>query len=203
MNDDTTPGVDRQHGVHRSTIGADVTQVSGVLHEVRFPRLVVDGTPLLEPGDDPGETGTRYEEYVIRSDEPAMIGGTNEHPWPGHYLAAGIGTCLLTQIMRYAKMFKIRVDDAEIRVRVHWCIAGSVMEETLKVDCTGVDMDVSLVSDEAPERIAWLVSAAREGCFVEAVLAAPIEADVTLSLNDRVVDTDTTPRFGQANGLSP
>jgi hypothetical protein len=94
-------------------------------------------------------------------------------------------------------MLKIGFTDAQVQVRVHWRTHGSVLKDTVKVDCTGIELDLDIVSDEPADRIARLVKTARDGCYAESVISAPISATAKLTLNGHMVEVDTSPTFGQ------
>jgi hypothetical protein len=94
-------------------------------------------------------------------------------------------------------MLKIRFSDAQVQVRVSWRTRGSVLKDTVKVDCTGIELDLDITSDEPADRIARLVQTARDGCYAESVISTSNSPTAKLTLNGHVVEADTSPTFGQ------
>jgi len=78
---------------------AHVEHAGKMLHRVRVEnvgfleeRLRARHEPGVQVDMDQEVQKVRQREFVFYSDEPAFLGGDDEHPAPLEYFAAGIGT---------------------------------------------------------------------------------------------------------------
>jgi uncharacterized OsmC-like protein len=148
----------------------------------------------------------QIREFTIVSDEPESLGGENQSPYPLDYLAAGVATCVITQMVRYGHMLKARLDKVGVRVRIDWYSEGSVMAGTIAARCTGMTTHVEVESDDEPALIAALIHNARAGCYAEAAMAEPVEITASAELNGVTLDLQRhpkrPPRHGQRGGAA-
>ena len=84
-----------------------------------------------------------------------------------------------------ARALKIEPRNVRIRVEARYFREGSVLEETARVECDSIRTELSLDSDEPPERIARLIRMAEATCFTMAALRQPVQAELTASVNGR------------------
>jgi len=64
-----------------------------------------------------GQTISRPDRrFSLTIDEPPQLGGTDEHPNPVEYLAAGLCGCITAGIATNAAMFKTPLDKIEVEV---------------------------------------------------------------------------------------
>ena len=80
-------------------------------------------------------------------------------------------------------MMKVSVHKARVHVSMRNRQEGSVLQETVKTNCLGIETRLELESDESPERIAALVRNAENGCFTMQALMNPVPITSTVSLN--------------------
>jgi uncharacterized OsmC-like protein len=148
----------------------------------------------------------QIREFTIVSDEPESLGGENQSPYPLDYLAAGVATCLITQMVRYGHMLKARLDKVRVRVRIDWYSEGSVMAGTIAARCTAMTTHVEVESADEPALIAALIHNARAGCYAEAAMAEPVEITASAQLNGEMLDLERhpkrPPRRGQRGGAA-
>jgi uncharacterized OsmC-like protein len=85
----------------------------------------------------------QIREFTIVSAEPESLGGENQYPYPLDYLAAGVATCVITQMVRYGHMLKASLDKVRVRVRIDWYSEGSVLAGTIAARCTGMTTHVA------------------------------------------------------------
>ena len=126
--------------------------------------------------------------FTIESDEGENLGGDDRHPHPLDYLAAGVATCVLTQMVRYGHMLRARLDGIRVRVRFDWSSEGSVMAGTIAARCHGMTSHVEVDSPEDPALIAALIHNARAGCYAEAAIAQPVPMEASARLNGEPLD---------------
>ena len=72
-----------------------------------------------------GQTISRPDRrFSMRVDEPAQLGGSDEHPNPVEYLAAGLCGCITAGIATNAALFKTALDKIEIEVEMDYDLSN-------------------------------------------------------------------------------
>lgn len=119
---------------------------------------------------------------MLATDEGVFQGGEDTAPTPIEFFLTGLVGCLMTQIRVFSKRLKVNVDDVKVVCKAKWeALSDPVGPYQSKP--IGFEIDVDVISDDAPERIAELVSAARRGCFIEQTLAQANTIDYKLKIN--------------------
>lgn len=142
----------------------------------------------------------RIRDFTIESDEPESLGGDNRDPYPLDYLAAGVATCVLTQMARYGHMLDAHLDKVRVRLRIDWYSEGSVLAGTIAARCTGMTIHVEVESRDDPALIAALIQNARAGCYAEAAMAEPVEITASAQLNGEPLALDRYPKRPPGRG---
>lgn len=104
---------------------------------------------------------------------------------------------MMTQIGRYGHMLKVRIDNVRMKVTVRFRDEGSVLANTVRSQCVGVEAEVQMESPEDPATIARVVYNAENGCFVHQSLTHPVPVQGTVVLNGaeiKVHELFTAPR---------
>ncbi|MGC8480285.1 MAG: OsmC-related (seleno)protein [Acidimicrobiales bacterium] len=119
--------------------------------------------------------GIRVGRFTFQSDEPIERGGEGAAPTPLQYFAAGIASCLLTQLVRFSPQFNVQIDAAETDVRF-------VIDKREKFGLHGsgsaaqyVEVRIDVHSPSDPEHIQQLIAHAEHSCHAEQSLIQPIE----------------------------
>lgn len=110
------------------------------------------------------------ESHELASDEGPFHGGDGSAPPPLTYFVGGFVTCLMTQIRAFAKRFKIRLDRLNIDAEFSWK-GISEPGRPYKAEPVGIRMDIEIASESPEREIVDLINAAKEGCFVEAIIS--------------------------------
>jgi uncharacterized OsmC-like protein len=170
---------------------ADTAVPEGLDPDIRHRDVFVeaDGVHL-----DKMRHQVRIRDFTIVSDEPEALGGENRHPYPLDYLAAGVATCVITQMVRYGHMLKAELQSIRVRVRIDWYSEGSVKAGTIAARCTGMTTHVEVGSGDDPALIAALIQNARAGCYAEAAMAEPVEIRASAELNGQPLDLERYPK---------
>lgn len=110
------------------------------------------------------------ESHEIASDEGPFHGGDGSAPPPLTYFVGGFVTCLMTQIRAFAKRFRIALDTLEVDAEFQW---KGLTEpgKPYRAQPVGIRLDIQIASDAGQNRIIELINAAKQGCFVEAVIS--------------------------------
>jgi hypothetical protein len=80
-------------------------------------------------------------------------------------------------------MMKVSINKARVHVSMRNRQEGSVLEETVKTNCLGIDTRLELESEEPPNRVAALVRNAENGCFTMQALLKRVPFTSAVILN--------------------
>ncbi|HEY7675447.1 MAG TPA: OsmC-related (seleno)protein [Candidatus Methylomirabilis sp.] len=97
---------------------------------------------------------------------------------------------MMTQIGRYGHMLKVQIDKVRMKVTVRYRVEGSVLANTVKGQCLGVEAELHLESQEDPARVARVVRNAENGCFVHQALTNPVPVQGSVVLNGAEMKVD-------------
>ena len=99
----------------------------------------------------------------------------------------------MTQVSRYGHMLKVRVTRMTMRVKAHFRVTGSVLNDTVDAEMLGAETTLELESPDPPERVAKVVRNAERGCFVMQALLRPVPVTVSTVFNGRALSTNPEP----------
>ncbi len=80
-------------------------------------------------------------------------------------------------------MMKLEVRNAKVKVRFRKILGGSVLKGTVFNKWEGVDTHLSLDSDELAEKLAHLITNAKNGCFAEGLIVQSVPLKSTVEVN--------------------
>lgn len=123
------------------------------------------------------------ERFELATDEGPFHGGDGTAPPPLALFTAALTGCLMTQIRAFSKRLKIEVGEVEVLARLHWQgeQEGNAPYVTRPV---GFHLDVDLDSPATEEEQHRLLSAARQGCFIEQSLAMGVVVGHRLKIDE-------------------
>lgn len=78
--------------------------------------------------------------------------------------------------------------NVRIKVTAKYYREGSVLQGTAKVTCDSICTELSLDSDEPPERVAHLIRMAEASCFTMAALRNNTPCDLVSTVNGQPFD---------------
>jgi hypothetical protein len=90
--------------------------------------------------------------------------------------------------VQVAQVMKITPRNVRIKVTARYFREGSVLQGTARVTCDSVHTDLSLDSDEPPERIAHLIRMAEASCFTMAALRNNTPCELASTVNGQPFD---------------
>ena len=90
--------------------------------------------------------------------------------------------------MQVARGLKIEFRNANIKVHGLYSREGSVLGGDIEAFADSVNTDLSLDSDEPPERVAQLVKLAEASCFTIAALRKPTPVELNVTVNGQPFD---------------
>ena len=96
----------------------------------------------------------------------------------------------MTQIGRYGHMLKVQIDKVRMKVTVRYRVEGSVLANSVKGQCLGVESELHLESKEDPAKIARVVYNAENGCFVNQAIRNPVPVQGSVILNGSQIKVD-------------
>lgn len=80
-------------------------------------------------------------------------------------------------------MLKLDLHDVRIDQTLDTYRAGSIRGGTIRTGARELKLEIDIVSNEPPDRIAELVRVAKESCFTHGALAEVVPVTATLRLN--------------------
>ncbi|MEE8077182.1 MAG: OsmC family protein [Candidatus Binatia bacterium] len=95
----------------------------------------------------------------------------------------------------YATMLHLNIKKAKVTVKTSFWGGGSVMAETVRTSCTGVETRLDIESEEDPSKIAKLVRVAEAGCYVIQTLRNPTPISLQTSLNGQDLDFQSSAKL--------
>jgi uncharacterized OsmC-like protein len=130
-------------------------------------------------------------EHTVFTDERPGFGGEGTAPTPLGYFALAAGWCVLSQLLRYARIRRVVIDDATCEVEVDWSLGGSARDGDINAACEQVRYRMVIESPNPQEEVEEVIALARQGCFVEQALqnATPTGMEVEIRSPD-VSDTE-------------
>lgn len=129
------------------------------------------------------------DRFQFFCDEPAHLGGNDEHPQPLTYVAAGVGFCLLTQLKRYAEVMRIEIAEAKCRVEFDWYSAGSVRAGTIHSGATACRAHITVRPRKPHADVSSLVELAERGCFASQMVQSAVPMSVTTDVQHDLLAT--------------
>ena len=110
------------------------------------------------------------ESHELASDEGAFHGGDGTAPPPLIHFVGGFVTCLMTQIRAFAKRLRVELDSLSVEGNFAW---KGITEsgKPYRAEPVGIRLDIEIESRSGQEELLALIKAAKEGCFVEAIIS--------------------------------
>lgn len=93
-----------------------------------------------------------------------------------------------------AAIRKLSIRNERVLVNAHFHEQGSILRGDAEGFCDGLEIEILIDSEEAPEKIADLVRLARRMCFTEKALVDTTPVKVTQKLNQRPLEVDKNLR---------
>jgi organic hydroperoxide reductase OsmC/OhrA len=92
-------------------------------------------------------------------------------------------------------MLKKAVTHADIHVEFDWYLYGSVIAGTVKAGATACRTRLTIESPESAEDVRKIVRLAKQGCFIEGMIQAPVPVTTTYILNgqEETIDLSGEP----------
>lgn len=126
-------------------------------------------------------------EFELASDEGAFHGGGGTAPPPLAYFAAGLASCLITQLRAFSKRLRIDVGEIKVEAQCHWTGEQSGREPYV-TQPQSFTLDISLESEAPLEEQRRLIEAGKKGCFIEQTLCRENTIGHRLKTGDGWVD---------------
>ena len=82
-------------------------------------------------------------------------------------------------------MMKLEVRNASVKVRFRKFLGGSVLKGTVYNRWDGVDTHLAIESDAPPDKLAHLITNAKNGCFAEGMIVQSVPLNSTVEVNGK------------------
>ena len=80
-------------------------------------------------------------------------------------------------------MMKLKVSNAKVSVRFRKLLGGSVLKGTVFNKWEAVDTHLSLDSDAPADKLAHLITNAKNGCYAEGLIVQQVPLNSTVEVN--------------------
>lgn len=123
------------------------------------------------------------ESFSLATDEGPFHGGDGTAPPPLALFTAALTGCLMTQIRAFSKRLKVDIGEVEVKARLHWK-GEQVGNEPYTTSPVGFDLDIDLRSEASTHDQLRLITAAKQGCFIETTLMKGLEVGHRLKVGE-------------------
>lgn len=120
----------------------------------------------------------RIGKYHFDCDEPPERGGEDSAPSPLEYFLSGTAFCLLSQVVQFAPLYQVQIQDARVDLRASF-------DDTQKYNLSGpnaafqkVVIQIQIKSDSPREAVEALIIHAERGCHAVQSLFMPVPVEV-------------------------
>ena len=129
-----------------------------------------------------------HPEFTILTDEVSYPhGGDQTAPAPLAYFAAGLTTCLVTQIRAVAKKLRMDLHEVHVKARYEWQ-AEARGREPYVGSPVSFHLDVDIDCDAARDELIQLLNFAKRACFFEQTLIRANTISHRLRTSDGWID---------------
>jgi hypothetical protein len=90
-------------------------------------------------------------------------------------------------------MMKVDITHARAQVTGRFAREGSVLAQTVRAQCLGIEVRLEVESPEAPQRVAGVLRNAENGCYVIQALVDPVPVQSIMVLNGQPLDLGAFP----------
>jgi uncharacterized OsmC-like protein len=133
-----------------------------------------------------GQPGAGMHAFI--SDEGNyMPGGEGTAPTPLTYFTAGMALWLLSHVSQVAIKRKLSIRNERVKVTARFHEQGSVLKGDAAGRCEAFEIELSVDSDEPPEKITALIRLAHQMCFTEDALTGHVRLEKVNLVNGKVV----------------
>ena len=114
--------------------------------------------------------------------EPVHVGGQNVAPTPLEFLLSGAVGCYAAVFAFYAAKMGVSYQNFEATARADFDVSGHMMPDAPSSAFQALTIDMRIVSDAAPARLAEIERLALEGCPGIATLRNPVAVQTRLDV---------------------
>lgn len=178
---------------HRAVDGADAarfleTLADGLTHPLRLlpiGRTRESNEPFLETGAGPDgdraaaaeseggmRAAVRSRRFEWRADEPEEQGGDDTAPSPVEQFVGSLSSCLTLMIGHMAERREVDLDEVNVTAQ------ASPPEG--RID--HIDVDIDVVSGDAPEDVRNVVDMAERACYVNQAIDDDVDRDIDVTI---------------------
>ena len=165
--------IDRLRAAMMATVSAER------VNTIRAVASIVENTHLE----------ARVGRYHFVADEPPERGGDDNGPAPLQYMIAGVAFCLLTQVARFAPLYKVEIEDATADARADLRTTEKYDVDDAAPYFEDVAIDLHVSSPSPPVLVAKLVAHAERGCHASQSLRHTIPVALHATLNGSALDS--------------
>ncbi|MQG77046.1 MAG: hypothetical protein FI703_06940 [SAR202 cluster bacterium] len=100
----------------------------------------------------------------------------------------------MSQIGRFADMFKVELTKVRSHIIAHEMAEGSAIEESIYGKCTGIETTYEIESPSDPALVAKVIRNARKACMIGNTVSVGVPIEDSFTLNGASFDTELYPK---------
>ena len=117
--------------------------LGGTKTEVTISELFAGGQNIAREG----------RKFTLTIDEPGQLGGSDQHPNPVEYLAAGLCGCLTAGIATNSQMFGNQLEQIEVTVKMDNNLHGVLgLDDKISNGVSNIDYSVKIKGKDGKEK---------------------------------------------------
>lgn len=120
--------------------------------------------------------------FTFLSDEGKLDGGQARAPNAASYISAGIGFCFMTQLGRFAKMNKSKLEEYRIVQDAHFSLGGASGKTGKPGEADPLETHVYLKSSESDDDAKYMLDMSEQTCFLHAFCRTDLKTKVKVTL---------------------
>jgi uncharacterized OsmC-like protein len=127
----------------------------------------------------------RPEDYTVLCNEDRFRKEAGKRPSPLQYFIASVGFCMFSQFARYAAQLRVRIEDAEMDLRMTYDLSDKGSRAGLSRMARGMGYVFKIKSGASVEEVIRLAQLADKGCHTVNSMRKRVPVSGKLLLNDR------------------
>jgi uncharacterized OsmC-like protein len=129
--------------------------------------------------------------YTVLCDDADFREKAGKRPSPLQYFIASIGFCMFSQLARFASQSEVRIEDAEMDLRMTYDLTGKLRTRDFSSMAQGLSYVFKLKSPALVEKVIRVVQLADKGCHtVNSMRKKHLPVSGKLVLNNAEYDLD-------------
>lgn len=116
----------------------------------------------------------RLEDYTVLCNEDNFRKEAGKRPSPLQYFIASVGFCMFSQFARFASQSEVRIEDAEMDLRMTYDLSGKLRLTDFSRATQGLSYLFKIKSPASVEAVIRVAQLADKGCHTQSIHCASV-----------------------------